>query len=1390
MAITIVREPDELSFSLNKILYELQSDARVVNPGQTAINNVMVQGPLVAGTVIALRWNGLEVRMQAVTTVTNQGFEFPAGDGSAAYVQSIVEYFAENYYLSRDFEVSYQAIGIYNYIRFGARQVGRAYEFLLQDPPGAHLVTMRQGIEKVVRTNFRIHVECWMEKVDGSGFEQILSEALDTDESGGAQWNLSELLHPQLAPDLPVWAGMSTQTNTKSIRRYYIRYAEAWGDPFQIGKIQSAQPKHVTLGGTPYKDGAAATVLEKVSGGQPDKDFALRYGPETRTVFPDEPQYLTFLNVRDDIDALSVRIRAQVVGSGETEVKVLSHGECPRYGKVTAAVGFAQLSLHTLLTTQNVKQYTVQFFSGATAVSRKYAFLLDVSYRPYRRYFAFLNSLGAMDVVTTWGKQSSELQLTKRTAVRFLSPDYLLTDGTYSDWNISGRQRFDAATGYRTRREIIAFRDFYQARYKYRLTAGKALPISLVNSSVKEGQDGDNYFAALFEYTYQYEDDTWSEDRDATEAEEYLPPPGFQGVTGDPILIQVPPQQGFNEDGSPQFDSEPTEGSPNIVRSGAIFEELKKKQEKLPAGSLGQYLRGNGTLGSLAGDVIPLIGNELQVFKADELPEWMSSANFAKNLSNMPLDYQVPSGFYFSPNGTLEQGWPIEGRVVLQRTLGGAAGGRMGADLVQAEGGGVYARTINEAGEDSPWVELGGEDLRPPRFPDQPTLFFTTGQPFSRIINLANQQISHHTNEEMYIKALIKGPAWAEAAFEALQATITGTPTETGPTELILLVTDQDGLEQHVIFSVDVTDKPVSPEVTIAAELYDMATGSPVFVGNITAGISLKWLPKFNILFKVTGQHNKVGQAIEGPEDTFQWGIPNGENAVPGGAMVGSSQHWIFGPGGHSNSQPQGAYIIQPRAYVDDQVVAQPSIAFTLTDNAVNITARLFDMSGSTPVDKGPISNGAEFDWLPKFNIQMKLSGGTFDQVSSKLTGPNGIDQWGPENTFGDTHWVFGPGNHSNGRLPGEYVFEPKAFKTGDVVAQPSISFSLKTDQVQACGIRPVIQSIDYANATGLGFTLSPSSATRIDWAIKQGNNIIREGTELVPTQGGGVGLSFGTIQPGNYILDVKGKSCTSIVSSASFTVAAAPQSGIYITSGFGANAIVKVPSVPTSGGAYPLPVDWDVFCDFGAITANLATVQLEEFLNGQWEPCMISIQSTTYQYPGTVQGEYGFFTSFLGGELNNRTILNGPNAPRSVDRSSTRWRVTFRAYQGATLVTTKQADFSFVSIQPRVASQGRPDVLDLTITGAPGAWLLTDNNTSQPQGGKEWWYRIGNEFVKQQSRLINYPWNSNNPGSVMKMGVNIGASGIGDGTEGSGPVNFQFFNYADVGGVSVFFFN
>ena len=588
MSVNLVSTPDRYALTKGgRMLYEFTGSGRTISTGSFAVNAINFPGlPVPDGTRFVLRWDGHSEEIVARTVPADVN-EIPAGNGGEAYVQSLLPYFEAFFLIREDFAVTIDGIGGAFSLIFEANKSGPRYNFAATNAkapgsitPVANVDPRFKGGNALLRERYSIYVELHLQRTGTAGstradFDRIYQTNLETNEQGTCRFNAGDLLNAHLKADWPDWNNALPTVAVHSHRKYYIAYAEAWGSPLRIGRIATNEIRHAYLGGSDYlsrgTNGLALTALTGTP--NPAADRSLRSGPLTRYVRPDEPQYLTFANLRTEA-ITALRLSLTLTLDNGTTVNVASaYPDKPAADgdKVTFPVGTVALGLAALIPPgRSLREYTAQLRVGGVAYSTVYRYLINYDYQPHTRYFAYLSSLGCVDTLTTFGKGSYELTRFYEQAERVMPANYELKDGQFVDYDVAVQQQVDVATGFRGEAELRIWTDFYCSPQRFSLqttqSAGMvALPIGIVSKSIKQAKDGDTLFAHKFEYAYLFRDDFYT-DR-TIEAGDGQPPPGF--VPGGTVAVSLPTLVAAFDNTIPAFIRELTQGDVNRFKVAA-----------------------------------------------------------------------------------------------------------------------------------------------------------------------------------------------------------------------------------------------------------------------------------------------------------------------------------------------------------------------------------------------------------------------------------------------------------------------------------------------------------------------------------------------------------------------------------------------------------------------------------------------------------------------------------------------------------------------------------------------------------------------------------------------------------------------------------------------------
>ncbi|MBD2700152.1 hypothetical protein IC229_05865 [Spirosoma sp. BT702] len=559
MPVTLFTTPDEFALTRGgRMLYEFSGSGRYETLGVKAVSGIGFGGAVPDGTAITLKWNNKSHTITAKTSPVLDS-EFPAGDGSIAYADSLVPFFKSYFPFREDFTIDRQELGGFHFINFTAKKPGPAYDIKPITPgniasPYYFFGNPTPGADPRLRTQYSVYVELYLQKTGTAGtdldadYERIYAFPIETDAGGNAQFDAGSVLHAHLSADWPSWSLFTPCLAENSARKYYIAYGEAFGAPLQIGRLTNGELYQAYLGGADYLSrsdtGFNLGIFKDIA--TPAGDRALRYGATTRYVRADEPQFLTFLNFRTNQTGTRLRI-IRTYDNNETEdlTSGLATDDVLKGQKITYAVGPTQLLVtENLPTGRSLVDYTVQWLNGnEDPISEAYRFILNYDYQPYTRYFIYLSSLGVPESLCTSGKGSAELNRFYEQAERYLPANYAIKDGQFVDYDIALQDSFEVTTGFRSESELRIWRDFYRSPERYLFEQGLLIgnsrikPIGITTKPIKLAKDGDTLFAHKFEFVYLYKDEFYSEEQEPAGA---LPPLNFVPAGNSTVVIGNP----------------------------------------------------------------------------------------------------------------------------------------------------------------------------------------------------------------------------------------------------------------------------------------------------------------------------------------------------------------------------------------------------------------------------------------------------------------------------------------------------------------------------------------------------------------------------------------------------------------------------------------------------------------------------------------------------------------------------------------------------------------------------------------------------------------------------------------------------------------------------------
>lgn len=559
MAVTLVSIPDLHALTKGgRMDFLFEGDGPFQTLGVSAVAVLFFSAPVADGFTLNLKWNG-KTEPLVFKIAPSEANEFPIGDGSSDYVDELVNLLKGYYPIRKDFVVSRYDPTQMPGILLTARTTGKAYDLSVLSPPVGSPITIANqifGADPIARVQYSIYAEVYLQKpgTDGSDLDAhyslIYQAPIETDLQGQASFNVGNILHAELTPDWPTWSFLNPSGGSNSHRKYYIAYGEAWGSPLKVARMLTSPVRYAYLGGADFVHRASSGYFLNRFDSSLGANKALRFGAQTRYVLPDEPQFLTFINQRNTALSNLKLVCTLTYSDDSTEVidTIYAPQSLPIGGKICFAVGATQLDLASRAGSKVLKEYAVKLKAGSSDWSITYRYILNANYQPYARHFVYLNSLGALETLTTFGKGSAELSIFSEQAERYLPSHYAVEDGQFVDYNLATQQQLEVATGFWPQAVLQTWNDFYRSPYKFRLLGQQALPIQLVSKSIKQAKDGDTLFAHSFTLVYANKDDFYT-GQEADETGDGAPPLNFK-MMGGTVVINTPPPPTRNIDDS------------------------------------------------------------------------------------------------------------------------------------------------------------------------------------------------------------------------------------------------------------------------------------------------------------------------------------------------------------------------------------------------------------------------------------------------------------------------------------------------------------------------------------------------------------------------------------------------------------------------------------------------------------------------------------------------------------------------------------------------------------------------------------------------------------------------------------------------------------------------
>jgi hypothetical protein len=497
MSVILSSPPPSYAFSAEKISAVFSCQDYLSQSGAKSVNTIAL-----TGSALTLKYGGKTITMAPAGAPDVSGNQYSPGDPLTG--------FRGNYDLNKDFDIALNG----NNIILTAKGASSGYDI-------ANYNTV-MGLSPITKSNYTINFKLYIENADHTGFELIGKESnlqMLISPSGSVEAPIGDKLNDFIQKDLRELFPDAPTNNSiickKSCRRYYFEYAERYGLTPKVYQVHQSPVYTILAGGLSYIAQFNSSLQTLIAPGAASTDRFLKQGNNNVWTRTNQPQFLYYFNTRDTFDGL-IEVKAYYKDGG-TAVRTMYNQTFEAKRKYAFDLTFDHAVKYWIDENRPVEKFEVRLFdNGGSGRSQVRTYYMNYEYRMYVRYFLFWSSFGTMDTRLCYGKGNSEFALTQSEAGIQVQRGDDIRKGSAHAYDLSGKSSFKVATGFMSKRDLIANRDFYLSAFKYRYSKGLQLPIRIDSKTIPEVSDGTSagMFAQQFDYSYQFDDHNFTEGDD------------------------------------------------------------------------------------------------------------------------------------------------------------------------------------------------------------------------------------------------------------------------------------------------------------------------------------------------------------------------------------------------------------------------------------------------------------------------------------------------------------------------------------------------------------------------------------------------------------------------------------------------------------------------------------------------------------------------------------------------------------------------------------------------------------------------------------------------------------------------------------------------------------
>lgn len=332
-------------------------------------------------------------------------------------------------------------------------------------------------------TNYRVYNDVRVEDVADSGnYNSKLKVELQPDTDGQVIFYIREAFRGVFTFTPPTQNHSSIIRLTDRIKRFRNYSGELTGTEITPEELTPSASNLVLFGGI---DKFHYPGLNYFTSYLPANKKFLTWAPLVKTVDRLQEDYLNFF-VYDNFNSLKLRLKVYFDDStDETAISFTKTGtSISELYQIPA--GPANSGAMLVNPAKNAISYELSLLDHTDAViSEVRTYIISRVKHPLTRYFMFLNSLGAFEVLRFTGQAMVKTSFNRDIVQRFLAHNYNALDGEFAVHNVSRQKQLSYSSGYVKEKYPKQWHeyleDFMGSSIVYDVTSGQRSPITILS---------------------------------------------------------------------------------------------------------------------------------------------------------------------------------------------------------------------------------------------------------------------------------------------------------------------------------------------------------------------------------------------------------------------------------------------------------------------------------------------------------------------------------------------------------------------------------------------------------------------------------------------------------------------------------------------------------------------------------------------------------------------------------------------------------------------------------------------------------------------------------------------------------------------------------------------